>query len=227
MRRFSYDYGAHGRSQAEKKSGRLSGPAIVIEQDEDITITKYDLRVDCDVIETIFSVKGQERTEEWKTGKHTFSCVLDFDDRVDGFGICFKDNIADDLFVKLIFREADKEAYYEKQRELKRSERIEKASISHAMGINLINVYFQPCDRSFGRAELEVYLKKTHQHLMRISPAEGCSFFVIKDLAPNQYEYVLKQYDKNGNLLFQTDNIEMTVVDVVRTYSTNRTNSRF
>jgi hypothetical protein len=227
MKRFSYDYGVHGRSQAEKKREYLSEPSIAIEQDEDITITKYDLRVECDVIETIFSVKDQEKTEEWKAEKNTFSCVLDFDDRVDGFRICFKDNIADDLFVKLAFHEADKEAYHAKQRELKRSERIEKASISHAMGINLINVYFQPCDQSFGRAELDVYLKKTHQHLMRTSPAEGCSFFVIKDLAPNQYEYVLKQYDKNGNLLFQTDNIDMGVADIVRTYSTNRTNSRF
>lgn len=227
MKRFSYDYGVYGRSQAEKKREYLSEPSIAIEQDEDITITKYDLRVKCDGIETIFSVKGQEKTEEWKVEKNIFSCVLDFDDRVDGFRICFKDNIADDLFVKLAFCEADKEAYYAKQRELKRLEWIEKASISHAAGINLINVYFQPCDRSFGRAELELYLQKTHQHLMRVSPAEGCSFFVIKDLAPNLYEYVLKQYDKNGNLLFQTDNIEMTVGDIVRTYMVNRTNSRF
>jgi hypothetical protein len=227
MKRFSYDYGVHGRSQAEKKREYLSELSIVIEQDEDITITKYDLLVECNAIETIYSVRGQEKTEEWKVEKNIFSCVLDFDDRVDGFRIFFKDNIADDLFVKLVFCEADKEAYYAKQRELKRLEWIEKASISHAAGINLINVYFQPCDQSFGRAELDVYLKKTHQHLMRTLPAEGCSFFVIKDLAPNQYEYVLKQYDKNGNLLFQTDNIEMTVGDIVRTYIVNRTNSRF
>ena len=45
MKRFSYDYGVYGRSQAEKKREYLSEPSIVIEQDEDITITKYDLRV--------------------------------------------------------------------------------------------------------------------------------------------------------------------------------------
>ncbi len=195
---------------------------IVIKQDEDITITKYQLVLVHEGIEAIYAVKQNEHfpfncilTEYHWSGRNTdkdrkvFYYELDFDNKIDSIKIVFKDRVADDLIIPIEFIDADKEAYYAN----KEAERITKlrwnASISHATGINLVNIYFQPCSEQYAKTEITLYHNKL---MMAKYSVEGDQYFkAITDLACNNYSFVLKQLSADGEILFETEHISFKI----------------
>ena len=109
----------------EKRKNCYLEEKIVVTQDEDITKIKYNLYLEGGYIVKAFSVKNEKetllKTEEYKTtgkcgGTHKyFLCELNFEDKIDGIKISFIDGLADDLFIPIVFVDADKEKYYTKK----------------------------------------------------------------------------------------------------------------
>ena len=183
---------------------------IVFEQDEDITIKDYALYIYNTSIEAIFALKGKKQTQltmakDPKRSIDSFFMNIDFEQKKDAIKIVFKDNLADDLIIPIVYKEADKEAYYAKQREMLRKELLSKASVRCATGESLVNIYFQPCCENYGRTEVALYLYQNKNMLARYKVDPEIFFCAIDKLAYGGYEFVLKQFDDKENLIFETD----------------------
>ena len=202
---------------------------IVIKQNDDITITKYHFFLIHDAVEAVYAKQKNKcfafesiqldyhltrdrsgAREKVDKNKKTFYYELDFDNKIDYIKIVFKDNVADELVIPIEFIDADKEAYYAK----KEAERIAKlrykAAISYATGINLVNIYFQPCSEKYAKTEIILYRDK---FMMAKYTVEGELYFkAITELAfNNYYSFVLKQLSANDEILLETEHINFKI----------------
>ena len=191
---------------------------LVVTQNDDITITNYVLYISNDSLENIFAIKGTKETKISKEIPTNFSLLqnnnlngffipINFEDKIDTLKIVFKNNLAEDLYLPVSYVLADKENYYAKKEKEQKEFFSKKANISYATGINLINIYFQPCADSYSYSEIILYCK--NMMLGKFKVDEDMFFKPITDLATGNYEFVLKQYDVNGSLLFESDKIKV------------------
>ena len=104
---------------------------------------------------------------------------------------------------------ADVEAYNKKQEQKRKNDLIEKASIKHSTGADLVNIYFQPCSSDYIRTEIALY--RDGLMLSKYKVDEESFFKSIGGLAYGTYSFIVKQFDKSDNLLLETEHIEFTV----------------
>ena len=117
--------------------------------------------------------------------------------------------MADKLIVPIEFIDADKEAYYAKIKAERIKELRLKAAISYSTGINLVNIYFQPCSDNYVKTEIILYHNKL---MMAKYIVEGELYFkAITDLACNDYSFVLKQLSADGKILLETEHISFKI----------------
>ena len=134
---------------------------------------------------------------------------VDFDNPAKELKIFFADNLADALSVKLKFIEADKGLYDAKMHDALIKERIKTANIKTATGADLVNIYFQPCCDDYVRTEIVLF--KDNMMLAKYKIDEEVFFKSINGLAYGTYEFILKQFDKDGIMLFETGKIKFTI----------------
>lgn len=183
---------------------------LIITQDSDITITDYVLsinNIEIDAIEKIMVLKADKWQEIDKN--NTIYIELNFLNKTSQIKFVFKNNIADDYILGVEFIEADKEAYYDKKEKEQKAALLKKANIKVSTGANLVNIYFQPCCDSYVRAEIELY--KDGMMLAKYKVDEETFFKSIGGLAFGKYEFVLKQLDKDNNLVLETQYIEFQI----------------
>ncbi len=152
-----------------KEQKCLCDEKIIITQAEDITQTKYNLKIVSGCAEKIYAVKDGIKLElqyedsplsKIKRPLAIFSCPIDFNDRIDSIEIQFKYDVADSIIIPIVFKEADKNAYYEKKEKEKKEALIIKAQVKHSTGNDLVNIYFQPCCNDYAKTEIELHLAK-------------------------------------------------------------------
>ena len=183
-------------------------------QEDDIFSVKYNFTIKANAnIEACFCLVNGE----WKgvsASNGAFIVELDFEKRIENIYLTFKDNIADNYAFSVNYIEADKEKYYaQKEKEL-RQERLKAASIGCATGIDLVNVYFQPCCDMYRYTEIQLYvLKETSEwsFITKRRVNEEDFYFSIGGLAYGIYSFVLKQFDSNGNILLETNNVKFRI----------------
>lgn len=195
------------RSSIKYVYSDMDNDAITIQQDEDITKTKYALFVrgeenHKEVLSGI-SVFVNKKWEEIKKEDNTFKIIVDFNDRIEKIKLSFVNNLADDYIFKVNYQEADKEKYFAKKEQEKKDLLLKTANIKIATGIDLVNIYFQPCCDKCFRTEIVLY--KDNSMLAKYKVNEEEFFKSINGLAFGKYEIVLKQFDKNGEMLIETD----------------------
>ena len=194
---------------------------FTITQDKDINLVEYSL--------IITKNDYLERVDIWKNGswketpiteievthyrgKESFPCYridIDFRDKIDKIRFGFKGGLIDDYIVKLQYVEADKEAYYAEQAKTARENLIKAAAIKHSTGIDLVNIYFQPCCEEYERTEITLY--RDGQMLAKYKVEEGAFFKSIGGLAYGTYEYILKQFGKDDKVLLESDKIKFSI----------------
>ncbi len=181
---------------------------FIIKQNEDITITKYDLCIKNDAIENIFAIKN-DSAFPFEVNSDKFIYQLDFDNKIDSVKIVFKHNIADDLIVPIEFIDADKEEYYAKKEKERIEELHRKAAISCATDVNLVNIYFQPCSEKYAKTEITLY---RNEFMIAKYMIEGELYFkAISDLACGKYSFILKQFNDDGDILLETTHINFSI----------------
>ena len=198
----------------------LNEGSFVIKQNEDITITKYNLRIRNDAIETVFAIKNDTETP-FEIDSNNFRYQLDFDNRIDSVKIIFKHHVADDLLIPVEFIEADKEAYYAKKEAERIAELHRKAAISCATGVNLVNIYFQPCSEKYAKTEITLY---RNEFMIAKYIVEGELYFkAISDLACGSYSFVLKQFRADGEVLLETKHINFFIeLSIIKNQNSGR-----
>lgn len=200
-------------------NGKIDGFSVKIDDDfavtlcqhEDITFINYMLYIDYKptVIESVFAIAGDIQSKLKNSDDHTFSLPIDFDNRFDSLKIVFKDDLADDVIIPVVYKEADKKAYYERKEQEKKSERLTTANIKVSTGADLVNIYFQPCCEEYVRAEIILY--REGMMIAKYKVEEETFFKSISGLAYGKYEFIMKQYDNNNNLLLETDKLSFSL----------------
>ena len=207
----------------------LSNEQIVIKQNEDITITKYMLSISKKVINTIFSIKEgvfeELKLKESYLSSQTFDLEIDFENRIEAIKIVFIDNLADDLIIPIVYQEASKELYFAKKEQERKESLIKNAQIKHSTGEDLVNIYFQPCNDNCAKTVIELWIAKgkrenhhgmipyvpkliggePEQLIAKYNVEEGAYFKSINGLAKGVYGYKIMQYDKENNIIMESD----------------------
>ena len=187
---------------------------VTIIQDENPNIVDYTLIIFGEsFIKTIEIYKNSkwEKIEKstFKTRWAAFRLNINFDDRIEKVKVSFRDNLADDYIINVVYQEADKEKYNEKLTMEHRTELLKVANIKVSTGADLVNIYFQPCCDNYASTEIALY--KENMMLAKYKVEEDVFFKSINGLAYGKYSFVLKQFDKNNNILLETEHIEFSI----------------
>ena len=86
---------------------------------------------------------------------------------------------------------------------------LEKMNVKHSTGNDLVNIYFQPCCDKYARTEIVLY--KDNQMLAKYRVDDGAFFKSVTGLAYGEYEYIVKQYGKNDDLIIETAKIKFSI----------------
>ena len=97
------------------------------------------------------------------------SSIINFDNKIDSIMLVFKNNLADELLIPVVYQEADKQAYYAKKEQERKDALLKSANIKVATGTDLVNIYFQPCCDEYCKTEITLY--KDSMMLAKYNPA--------------------------------------------------------
>lgn len=200
-------------------------------QDEDITKTKYILIVDSTVgdfkpFEGVSVCKGEKQEKVPCVGGQ-YKITVDFSHRIEQVRFTFANEIAPEYVLKIAYKEADKEKYYARKEQERKDNLLKAASIKVSTGADLVNIYFQPCCEKYECAEVSLYIPKDYVtvggpygpvqkpaswSLIKRCKVPADDFYEsITGLAYGTYSVVIIQYDRNGNVILETDHIEFRV----------------
>jgi len=198
--------------------------AFLIEQSENAYIEKYNVTLHNPAISNIEIDKIKIDSLN-----QVFHFTLDFTKKSKIIHFDFVDNIADSFDLEIRYNEKSKEDWDEKSKIDKWKELEPKAQIKVSTGIDLVNIYFQPCSDDYGKTVIELYtaigkwsehprvigrgmtfvpslLSATIDSLMgKFTVEDGMFFKSITGLALGAYGFSLSQYSSKGSLLFTSD----------------------
>lgn len=208
---------------------------IVLTQNEDITINDYMLYIANESISSIYAIKGETQIELSKEldpvysskggNQNRFFVPISFEDKLESLKIVFKNKLADDLTLAVSYVLADKDKYYAKKEQERKEALIKNTQIKHSTGADLVNIYFQPCNEQCVKTEIELWIAKgkreNHHGMLAYVPRliggepeqlmakyiieEGIYFKAINGLAKGVYGYKIKQYDKDNNIIMESE----------------------
>lgn len=187
--------------------------SITIKQDEDINITQYILILygkanRYDVLSKV-SVYKNKQWKDIELSRKGYRIIIDFNDRTEKIKLSFVNNLADDYILDIKYIEADKEKYYAKKEQERKDNLFKTANIRVSTGADLVNIYFQPCCDSYARSEITLY--KDNMMLAKYKVDEETFFKSIGGLAFGKYEFILKQLDKDNNIILETQKIAFSI----------------
>ena len=135
-----------------------------------------------------------------------------FKDKVGKIKLHFTGDLVDDLEMDIIYESITKEqemAYYENEEKQQRDALIAKTNIKIATGVDLVNIYFQPCSDGYNYSQ--IFLYKDGFMIAKYKVEEGMFFKSISGLAAGHYEFVLKQFDSKDEILIESDKQEFYI----------------
>ncbi len=193
----------------------IESDSFIIKQDEDINLLEYALVLvnKIDIFSNIAVCKNNEWIDIALTMENnvpTYKIIVNFNDRIEKIKFEFKNQLADDYIISVCYQEADKEKYYAKKEQERKDNLFTTANIKVSTGVDLVNIYFQPCCDEYARTEIALY--KENMLLAKYKVDEEIFFKSISGLAFGKYEFVLKQLDKDSNLLLETNKISFSLV---------------
>lgn len=157
------------------------------------------------------NVKKQENKV---TGKYlAYKININFENQIEKLKMSFADNLADDYVLNVKYKEADKEQYAAKLAAIRCEQLVEKANIRSRSGADLVNIYFQPCCEEYAKSEIDFYNSGIKLTTYKIE--EGVLFKSIDGLAPGSYDFVVRQYDKNNQVLFESEKYSFNIKNYV------------
>ena len=184
----------------------LENGVVRIKQNEDISIKEYTLasRYPFDYLcENEWRKSSKMENRAWQIAKFDWAVPIE------KVRFLVDNEFVEALEINIEYEFADVEAYNKKQEQKRKNDLIEKASIKHSTGADLVNIYFQPCSSDYIRTEIALY--RDGLMLSKYKVDEESFFKSIGGLAYGTYSFIVKQFDRNDNLLLETEHIEFTL----------------
>lgn len=184
----------------------LENGVVRIKQNEDISIKEYTLasRYPFDYLcENEWRKSSKMENRVWQIAKFDWAVPIE------KVRFLVDNEFVEALEINIEYEFADVKAYNKKQEQKRKNDLIEKASIKHSIGADLVNIYFQPCSSDYIRTEIALY--RDGLMLAKYKVDEESFFKSIGGLAYGTYSFIVKQFDRNDNLLLETEHIEFTL----------------
>lgn len=187
--------------------------SIDIKQLPDIKIYKYFLFLYNINFEKIYYVDNGVFKEMFSKNDENLICFgiqLNFNKPIEYIQIFFNFDLADPITLPVNFIKADEKEYYQKIEKEKYDNLLSKLRVSHSCGQDLITIKFQNCSTEVCSTKITLYDDK--KQIMGIFKVEEGMFYrSIINLAYGKYFYKLSQYDKENNLIIESDLIEFEI----------------
>ena len=155
-------------------------------------------------------VHFKNEKKEYLTEKSVFKnidiCIIDFDfkNAPQKIELRFNFDLTEPLIVNIRTNK-----YQETKLNLSK-ELLYNLSLSHSCGQNLVNIKFQLADETVVLTKISLF--DNNQRLMATYKINKGTFFKsINDLAYGKYFYKVTQYDKNNNLVIESNYIEFVL----------------
>ena len=162
------------------------------------------------------------------SNRQFYTIPTSFKDKVEKIKLHFAGDLVDDLEINIIYESITKEqekAFYEKEKKQQREFLISKANIKIATGVDLVNIYFQPCSDNYKCSKIQLYLAEGKYQssgygvagnskliggtignlLGEFKVEEGMMYKSITGLARGCYALKLIQYNNKNEELITSD----------------------
>lgn len=162
--------------------------------------------------------KGNKISGE-KVDDVTKSITVDFDDKSPSIFVSFSDNLADPIEIPIIYVDADKTAWDEKILKEHKEQLAEIVNINVVSGDSLINILYNPLNDKYSYSVVTLYYAftkqgekdKTYQTMGSFKSEKDKFFIPIINLGYASYAIVLKQYDSDNKVIYESEKIEFTL----------------
>lgn len=195
---------------------------LTLHQKENPNIVLYDSCIGIDL--NIPCTCSAFRDEKWENCpvfeeyKDRWHILFDFSHPIERIRFSFDDHDIEDFEFCVKYVEADKAAYDKKIAEENRKKLVKsvdvqifKEYISSGSG-KLVNVIFNAVSDVFSYGVIELYYwyeRKNQVNLLKTYRLNDGEKIWAEDKLCKGYHFILKQFDANDNLLFQSDMIEL------------------
>lgn len=197
----------------------LENGIITVNQDDDITSAAYTGKLNFHGVNGVCVRRGKGEWEQLeKDERGGYILTLDFNDRITEVRLSFAGGLADDLILKTVYNEADKEKYYKMKALEDRKKLIANAKIDVEAHAHIFSVYFAPCREDYGSTEISLY-RDGEQFLADYQSVPKIFSITVTGLGNGDYSFILRQKDKDGKLIFETDKIKFKMTNNVVNWS--------
>lgn len=190
---------------------------ISITQNPNYHVHEYELTVTHPSIDKIWITKGGKKITGDITDETTRTISIDFNKKSPSLFISFKDNLTDPIELPIEYTDADKKEWDELIKAEKAEELAKKANIIVTNGISFVNIIFRPIDITYHHAIATLYFEdhdENDKSLLQImgdfESKEGMFFIPICNIGYGKYMAILKQYDKDDNLIYESEKISFS-----------------
>lgn len=201
---------------------------LILRQEEDINLTKYQFVVISDpkesgienvsflinnkwvdvVLANNKKKKGLPSTDYYhrplERGFDLYVVNLDFNEKATKIRFTYKNGIVGPIELNINYVEADKEKYYQKVEAQNRSDLLAKMSVSCKTGDSLVNVFWQNATNEVKKVLFELFLDNK-QLIMKNEMESDNMFKSVQGLAYGKYYFRLSQFNEKGDLIVATD----------------------
>lgn len=194
---------------------------ISITRNPNYHVHEYEITVTHPSIDNIWVTKDGKTITGDIIDETTRTISIDFNKKSPSLFVSFKENLTDPIELPIEYTDADKNKWDEKIKAEKEEELAKKANIIVTNGISFVNILFRPIDITYHHAIATLYFEERDVNnnpvLLQImgdfKSEEGMFFIPICNIGYGTYVAILKQYDKDDNLIYESKQTSFLLKD--------------
>lgn len=206
-------------NEAGAKEFTFKDGKITLTQNDNYHLHKYEIIISHPKLQDVWIMSKGNKISGEKVDDVTKSITVDFDDKSPSIFVSFSDNLADPIEISIIYVDADKTAWDEKILKEHKEQLAEIVNINVVSGDSLINILYNPLNDKYSYSVATLYYAftkqgekdKTYQTMGSFKSEKDKFFIPIINLGYASYAIVLKQYDSDNKVIYESEKIEFTL----------------
>lgn len=206
-------------NEAGAKEFTFNDGKITLTQNDNYHLHKYEIIISHPKLQDVWIMSKGNKISGEKVDDVTKSITVDFDDKSPSIFVSFSDNLADPIEIPIIYVDADKTAWDEKILKEHKEQLAEIVNINVVSGDSLINILYNPLNDKYSYSVVTLYYAfakqgekdKTYQTMGSFKSEKDKFFIPIINLGYTSYAIVLKQYDSDNKVIYESEKIEFTL----------------
>ena len=206
-------------NEAGAKEFTFKDGKITLTQNDNYHLHKYEIIISHPKLQDVWIMSKGNKISGEKVDDVTKSITVDFDDKSPSIFVSFSDNLADPIEIPIIYDDADKTAWDEKILKEHKEQLAEIVNINVVSGDSLINILYNPLNDKYSYSVVTLYYAftkqgekdKTYQTMGSFKSEKDKFFIPIINLGYASYAIVLKHYDSDNKVIYESEKIEFTL----------------